>query len=56
MGAASVIGCDIDPSAVQIARERVNSPMFVGSAEAVRSQWAEVIIANIDAVTIDQRR
>jgi ribosomal protein L11 methyltransferase len=53
MGAASVIGCDIDPSAVQIARERVNSPMFVGSAEAVRSQWAEVIIANIDAVTIE---
>jgi ribosomal protein L11 methyltransferase len=53
MGAGSVIGCDIDPSAVQIARERVRSPMFVGSIDAVRSQWADVVIANIDAATLE---
>ena len=53
MGAARVIGCDIDPAAVQIARERVRVPMFVGSAEAVRSHWADVIVANIDAATLE---
>jgi ribosomal protein L11 methyltransferase len=53
MGAHFVIACDIDPSAVRIARERVHVPMFVGSVDAVRSQWASVIIANIDAATIE---
>jgi ribosomal protein L11 methyltransferase len=52
MGASCVIGCDIDPDAVRIARERVNVPMFVGSADAFRSQWADVIVANIDAATL----
>lgn len=54
MGAASVTGCDIDPDAVRIASERVHMPMFVGSAEAVRSQWADVVIANIDAATLER--
>jgi len=54
MGAASVIGCDIDPDAVRIASERVHIPMFVGSAEAVRSRWADVVIANIDAATLER--
>jgi ribosomal protein L11 methyltransferase len=53
MGATSVLGCDIDPSAVQIARERVRTPMFIGSIDAVRSQWADVIVANIDAATLE---
>jgi ribosomal protein L11 methyltransferase len=54
MGAACVIGCDIDEENVRIASERVPVPMFVGSAEAVRSEWADVVIANIDAATIEQ--
>jgi ribosomal protein L11 methyltransferase len=54
MGAGCVIGCDIDPDAVRIARERVHVPMFVGSADAVRSQWADVIVANIDAATLER--
>ena len=54
LGAGSVIGCDIDPDAVGIARERVHLPMFVGSADAVRSQWADVIVANIDAATLER--
>ncbi len=37
VGAGCVVGCDIDPDAVRIARERVRVPMFVGSADAVRS-------------------
>jgi ribosomal protein L11 methylase PrmA len=27
--------------------------MFVGSVEAVQSQWADVIVANIDAATLE---
>ncbi len=54
MGAGCVIACDVDPDAVRIARERVNVPMFVGSADAVRSEWADVIVANIDAATLER--
>jgi ribosomal protein L11 methyltransferase len=54
MGADRVIGCDIDPEAVGIARERVTVPMFVGSADAVRSRWADVIVANIDGATLER--
>ncbi|MGB6947560.1 MAG: 50S ribosomal protein L11 methyltransferase [Bryobacteraceae bacterium] len=54
VGAAQVIGCDIDADAVCIARERVDVPMFVGSADAVRSQWADVVVANIDAATLER--
>jgi ribosomal protein L11 methyltransferase len=54
LGAQCVIGCDIDADAVRVARERVNLPMFVGSVDAVRSHWADVIVANIDAATIER--
>jgi ribosomal protein L11 methyltransferase len=53
VGAGRVIGCDVDPDAVRIAGERVQLPMFVGSASAIRSGWADVVIANIDAATIE---
>jgi ribosomal protein L11 methyltransferase len=54
MGADSVIGCDIDSDAVRIAGERVRVPMFVGSVDAVRSQWADVVVANIDSATLER--
>ena len=54
VGAQAVVACDIDPDAVQIARERVAVPMFVGSADAVKSQWADVVVANIDAATLER--
>ena len=54
VGAGSVIGCDIDPDVVPIASERVRVPMFIGSADAVRSKWADVIVANIDAATLER--
>ena len=53
MSASTVIGCDIDADTIRIASERVRVPMFVGSADAVRSQWADVVIANIDAATLE---
>jgi ribosomal protein L11 methyltransferase len=54
VGAGCVMGCDIDPDAVRIASERVRVPMFIGSADAVRSKWADVIVANIDAATLER--
>ncbi len=54
MGAGCVIGCDIDQEAVRIAGERVRSPLFTGSTDAIRSGWADVIVANIDSATIEQ--
>jgi ribosomal protein L11 methyltransferase len=53
IGAGSVVGCDIDPDAVRIASQRVHLPMFIGSAAAVRSGWADAIVANIDAATLE---
>jgi ribosomal protein L11 methyltransferase len=49
LGASRVIGCDVDFEAVQIARERVDVPMFAGSAAAVRDGVADVIVANISS-------
>lgn len=54
VGAGRVIGCDIDPDAIRIASERVHVPMFIGSANAVCSEWADVIVANIDAATLER--
>ena len=45
---------DVDAEAVGIARERVGTAMFVGSAEAVRAGWADVVVANIDAATLER--
>jgi ribosomal protein L11 methyltransferase len=54
VGAGRVVGCDVDPEAVGIASQRMSSPLFIGSAGAVRSGWADVVIANIDAATIEE--
>jgi ribosomal protein L11 methyltransferase len=54
VGAGCVVGCDIDPEAVAIANQRTSSPLFIGSAGAVRSGWANVVIANIDAASIEE--
>jgi len=45
VGAGQVVNCDIDSEV---------APMFVGSADAVRSGWADVIVANIDSATIEK--
>jgi len=54
VGAGQVIACDIDPEAVTVARERLETPLFVGSASAIRPAWADVAIANIDSATIEE--
>lgn len=54
LGAGHVIGCDIDHDTIRVARERVNLPLFTGSADAIRSGWADVIVANIDSATFER--
>jgi ribosomal protein L11 methyltransferase len=54
LGAGPVVGCDADHEAVEIARERVHLPLFTGSADAVCSNWADVVVANIDSATIER--
>ena len=54
VGAGRVVACDIDPQAVRIASERTDDPhLFIGSADAIRSASADVVVANIDAATIE---
>lgn len=45
VGAGVVIGCDIDPEI---------PAAFTGSVDAVRSGWADVIVANIDSATVER--
>jgi ribosomal protein L11 methyltransferase len=55
VGAGRVVACDIDPNAVRIASERIHHlHLFIGSADAIRSNSADVLVANIDAVTIER--
>jgi ribosomal protein L11 methyltransferase len=53
LGASRVVGCDVDADAIAIARRRVHLPLFVGSADAVRSQSQDLIVANIDAASVE---
>jgi ribosomal protein L11 methyltransferase len=53
LGAGRVLGCDVDRESVAIAARRRSLNLFVGSAGAMRSGSADVIVANIDAGTIE---
>lgn len=53
LGAGRVIACDVDPDAVATARARVGPALFVGSVDAVRSSSQDLVVANIDAATIE---
>lgn len=56
LGAGRVVGCDVDAEAVAVARRRVGVGLFVGSVEAVRSRSQDVVVANIDAATVEGLR
>jgi ribosomal protein L11 methyltransferase len=56
VGAGYAIGCDVDPDAVEIARRSLGVSVFIGSVSALRGSSADVIVANIDAETIEQLR
>jgi ribosomal protein L11 methyltransferase len=52
LGAGLVIGCDIDPDSVAIARERAGDRAFVGSVDGVRGGVFDVVVANISALVV----
>ena len=54
LGAGLVVACDIDAEAIAIARERLTCPAFAGSADAVRSAFADVIVANISSAAVEE--
>jgi ribosomal protein L11 methyltransferase len=54
VGAGRAIAADIDPEAVLIASERPDLLLFIGSADAIRSNSADVVVANIDAAAIER--
>jgi len=54
LGAAQVVSCDIDPDAIPIARQRLDSALFIGSADAVRDAVADIVVANINSAVIEQ--
>jgi ribosomal protein L11 methyltransferase len=54
LGAGKIAGCDIDADAIQVARRRLEAPLFVGSGDAVRDEWATVIVANINSFAIEK--
>lgn len=49
LGAGFVVGCDIDEDAVRVARERVKTAVYVGSADAARGSFFDLVVANISA-------
>ena len=51
--AGPILSCDVDPVAVRETREIAQTPAFVGSANAIRSGWADIVVANISAAAID---
>ncbi len=53
LGATQVISCDLDVHAVTSARAQVSSPVFLGSADAIRRASADLVLANISAHVID---
>lgn len=53
LGAATVIGCDIDQSAVATARDQFGLPVFAGSADALPTASAGLLLVNISARVID---
>lgn len=53
LGASAIYSCDIHPDAISAARRQIRTPLFAGSADAVRSRLADVVVANISAAVVD---
>ena len=53
LGAGAVYACDIDPTAVEVARANVPpGRVFTGSADAVAARTADILVANISPEAI----
>jgi ribosomal protein L11 methyltransferase len=53
LGAAMVVGADIDEAAISVARRHFSGPLFVGSADGFPDTGADLVICNITAKVND---
>jgi ribosomal protein L11 methyltransferase len=53
LGAGAVLSCDIHADSVRTATTLVENPLFVGSADAIRTAIADLVLANISAKIVD---
>jgi ribosomal protein L11 methylase PrmA len=53
LGAAVVIGADIDESAISVARRHFSGPLFAGSADGFPSHAADLVLCNISGKVAD---
>lgn len=53
LAASAVYSCDIHAGALSAARRQIQTPLFGGSADAVRSGLADIVVANISATVVD---
>jgi SAM-dependent methyltransferase len=53
LGAGAVLGCDIHADSVRTAKTLLATPLFVGSADAIRTGIADLVLVNISAKIVD---
>ncbi len=53
LAARKIFSCDIHEDAVATAREHVDTPVFLGSADAISSATVDLVLANISATVLD---
>jgi ribosomal protein L11 methyltransferase len=54
LGAGRVVSCDIDSEALCVARRHVETPLFAGSVDALKSGSIDLLLVNISAVVVDR--
>src|SRR5581483_3476076 len=52
LGAGQVTACDIDPMALEVAARQIGRNVFVGSADAMTPESADLLVANISPQAI----
>ncbi len=54
LGATSIIGCDIDQEAIRTTRAHVGTPLFMGSADALAAECADLVVGNLTPAVLDR--
>lgn len=53
LGAAAVFSCDIHQDSARTAKTLLQTPVFVGSADGLRNQLADLVLANLSVKVLD---
>ena len=54
LGTQRVFSCDIFEDTIRAARQNIGTPVFVGSADAVASASADLVLANLTGAVLDR--